>query len=467
MNFSVILQSPEVRQVVQSDILERAFHDALYPRNLFRGEATPVPWPAGVGDSMVFSAPGLMPVDMTPLVPGTDPASMTYVMEQWTSQLQQYSGSINTHMPTSMVAIANLFLRNAHQLGLQAAQTTNRKVRDQLYGAAMSGQTVVDGAFVAPAVTVRVKHLKGLTRSRRPDLVAGSPVRFDPVTASNPLIVTLFDNAVAVSKNIIAFNPDTLGDEDGPGTVTFDAAVVNVANRAYLRSSDCTFSVMVGGGNKVDDIGTTDVPTLADIRTAVAHFWQNNVPEHPDGRFHCHVDPISQSKVYGDAEFQRLMTALPDYYVYKQFALGEMLNTVFFRNSECPGVDTVQGGPTAVWDARDPFPGEVWNNGATTGVRIHRMLFTAQGAAYEYYSDLSQLLTVAGVTGKLAEPNIVNNGIEVMSDRIQLIIRAPQNKLMDSVDTSWKFIGDWPVRTDVATGDAARYKRVLQVVHGE
>ena len=127
MNFSVILQSPEVRQVVQSDILERAFHDALYPRNLFRGEATPVPWPAGVGDSMVFSAPGLMPVDMTSLVPGTDPASMTYVMEQWTSQLQQYSGSINTHMPTSMVAIANLFLRNAHQLGLQAAQTTERQ----------------------------------------------------------------------------------------------------------------------------------------------------------------------------------------------------------------------------------------------------------------------------------------------------------------------------------------------------
>jgi hypothetical protein len=35
------------------------------------------------------------------------------------------------------------------------------------------------------------------------------------------------------------------------------------------------------------------------------------------------------------------------------------------------------------------------------------------------------------------------------------------------VSTSWKFIGDWPVRTDAATGGAARYKRFCTVMHGE
>jgi hypothetical protein len=35
------------------------------------------------------------------------------------------------------------------------------------------------------------------------------------------------------------------------------------------------------------------------------------------------------------------------------------------------------------------------------------------------------------------------------------------------VSSSWKFIGDWPVRTDGATGDAAYFKRVVTVEHGE
>ncbi len=112
-DFSIILQSPEVRQIVQENILERSFHDALFPRLMFRGEASPVPWPAGIGDTQIFSAPGLIPVDTRPLVPGQDPVPASYPMEQWTAQLQQYAGTIDTHMPTSMVAIVNLFRRGA------------------------------------------------------------------------------------------------------------------------------------------------------------------------------------------------------------------------------------------------------------------------------------------------------------------------------------------------------------------
>ena len=122
-DFSVILQTPVVRNLVQQGLLERALHDALFPNLLFRGEATPVPWPSGVGDSLIFSSPGLIEPDAEPLVPGEDPEVATYQVEQWEAQLNQYGKAIDTHMPTSMVAIANLFMRNAQQLGLQAAQT--------------------------------------------------------------------------------------------------------------------------------------------------------------------------------------------------------------------------------------------------------------------------------------------------------------------------------------------------------
>jgi hypothetical protein len=77
----------------------------------------------------------------------------------------------------------------------------------------------------------------------------------------------------------------------------------------------------------------------------------------PDGRFHCHLDPTSQAQVFADDEWQRLLTSLPDYYMYKQFTIGELLNCVFFRNNENPQVDTVLGGATATYDDNDPFAG--------------------------------------------------------------------------------------------------------------
>ena len=472
-DFSIIAQDPAIRAIVQENILERAFHDSLFPRLLFRGEATAVAWPAGIGDTQVFSAPGLIPVDARPLKPGTDPVPQSYVLEQWTAQLQQYAGTIDTAMPTSMVAIADLFLRNSHQLGLQAARTVNVIARNRMYAAALSGWTVADGAQTT-VTALRVKRLNGFTRARNPNTVNASQVRFDLVSSSNPLAIAIFDTTgpAEVSRNVIGFLADTAGDEYGPGVLTLSAAV-SVLDRAYVISSDRSALTRVGGGNKVDSVVSTSLPLLSHIRQANARFWQENVPEHPDGRFHAHLDPTSQNLIFADTEFQRLLTALPDYYMYKQFALGELLNTVFYRNSEAPNSETVIGGSTATFDARDPFVGELWNTGTptgnqtTTGVKVHRILFTAQGGIMEYYSDLSNLLTEAGITGRIADPRITNNGIDVYSDRIQLLIRAPLNRLQDMVATSWKFIGDWPVRTDAATGDAARYKRFYTIEHGE
>lgn len=471
-DFSVILQSPQVRQIVQENLLERAFHDALYPRLLFRGEAAPQPWAAGVGDTQIFSAPGLMPVNMTPLIPGQDPTPSSYPIEQWFAQMNQYAGTVDTHMPTDMVAIASLFLRNAHQLGIAAAQGMNRLVRDRMYNAAESGWTVADGAQAA-VTTLRVKRLNGFTRARNPTLVNGSQVRFDYVSPTNPLSIHVFSSGVDTVVNVVGFTPDVPGDELGGGTITVDAAVT-VLDRAYVYSYDATSIVRVGGGNSIDSITASSLPTLADVRSAVARFWQENVPEHPDGRFHCHLDPTSQAKIFSNSEFTVLNTALPDYYMYRQFALGELLNTVFYRNSECPLPETVVGANgvlTAIpFNPSDPFAGELWTKGAANvsgAVKVHRMLFTSQGGVFEYYADLMNLITEAGIQGKIADPRLTNNGIEVFSDRIQLIIRAPQNRLQDVVSTSWKFIGDWPVRTDAASGDTARYKRFQIIQHGE
>lgn len=465
-DFSTIIQDPAIRSLVQENILERAFHDALFPRLLFRGEAMPQLWPANVGDTMVFTGVGLIKPKMKALIPGTDPVPSSYQEEQWTAMLGQYADTIDTHMPTSIAAIANLFLRNAHQLGMSASQSLNRIARNQMYNAALAGHTVADTGPQS-GTSLRVKRLNGFTRARRPDLPAGSPVRFDLVSSNNPLKIIVYDNGAPLANTVIGFSPDVAGDEIGPGVLTLSGALTSTADRAYVIADDRTYIVRVGGGYQVDDIDSADKLLLQDIRSAVARFWQMNVPEQPDGRFHCHLDPTSQAQIFGDDEFQRLLTALPDHFMYRQFAVGELLNCVFFRNSECPLPETVDGGLSATFSQDDPFSGELFNTGATTGVKIHRPLFVGQGGLYEYYQDLGQLITEAGITGRVGEPRITNNGIEVFSDRIQLIIRAPLNRLQDSVSTSWKFIGAWPVRTDATTGDIARYKRVVAIEHGE
>jgi len=462
-DFSTISQAPEIRALVQENLLERAFHDALFPRLMFRAEAQPQSWPDNVGDAMVFTGTGLITPKMRPLTPGSDPGPSTYQSEQWSAQLQQYADSIDTHMPTSITAIANLFLRNAQQLGLSAGTSLNRMVRDRIGNASESGNTVADGAQ-GPLTTLRVKRLNGFTTARRPDLAAGSPVRFAAVSANNPL--KILTGAALTANTVVGFTPDTAGDELGPGVLTLSAAAT-VIDRDPVLALDRTSVVRIGGGTRTDDISSGDILTLAGLRTGVSRFWSQNVPEMPDGRFHAHIDPVAQNQIFSDAEFQRLLTSLPDYYMYKQFAIGEILNTVIFRDSENPTSDTVIGGDTATFSLDDPFAPELWSNGsASTGVPIHRVLMTGQSAIFEYYQDLSGLITEAGVTGKVGQPTINNNGIDVMCDRIQLIIRAPLNRLQDMVSTSWKFIGDWPVRTDVTTGDAARYKRVLSIESG-
>ncbi len=460
-NFSTIIQSPDIRALVQQNMLERAFHDALFPRLLYRSEAAPQIWAANVGDTQIFTGKGLMPVNMAPLVPGQDPVPQSYQTEQWTSTVNQYAGTIDTAMPTSIVAIANLFLTNAQQLGLQAGQSMNRITRDRMFNAALSGNTVTDGAQ-SGVTALAVKRLNGFTTARNPNLANGSPVTFAPVSASNPLTITIQTSSTVMTRTVTGFTSNVAGDEVGPGTLTLTGGAVTVNDRGYVISSDASAEQFVGGGSQVDAIAPNDILQIQDCLGAVSQLRQNNVPPHGDGQYHAHLDPIAESEIFADPAFQRLNTAIPDYYMYRDFAIGALLGAIFVRNTESPQVSTVYPN-NGTYSSQDPFAGELYSNG-TTGTPLHYTLFTGQGGILEYYQDPAWLLTEAGVTGKVGEFQIDNNGIEVYTDRIQLVIRAPLNRLQDLVSTSWRFLGDWPVRTDASTGGTARYKRFVAVV---
>jgi hypothetical protein len=472
MDFSVILNTPIMRALVQQNMLETEFAQAATPLTLFRKALTPIEFAGQIGDTKIFTAPGLIAPDLAPVTPGTDAAVADYTAEQWEATLQQFGKSHDTHMPSSVQALASLLLQDMQMLGIHAGQTLNRLARNALYNAAMSGWTVCDGGQTTS--TLLVKRLNGFTKARRPDLALGSAVRFAAVSSNNPLTVIINTTTGEVTRTVTGYTPTNAGDEMGPGTLTLTGGAVTVADRAYVMASDRTSIVRVGGGNRVDDVGTTDILTFPDLRTALARLQNQNIQRLADGYYHCHIDPVAQAQIFADHQFSRLITGVPDWYAWKDYTLGTMLGTVFFANSECPQVHTVNGGLTATYPvnaqgiATDPFGGEVWNNGVVaTGVKIHRTLLVGVDAAFEHWSDQAQMVSEAGLNGKMADAKVSGQGIDINVDRIKLITRAPIDRFQQMVSNTWSFIGAHVCRTDVATGDAARYKRTICIESGE
>jgi hypothetical protein len=240
-------------------------------------------------------------------------------------------------------------------------------------------------------------------------------------------------------------------------------------NRGVIWSNDATYMVRSGGGNGIDSLtSTTNNGFTFDLfRAAIGRLEDNNVPKMPDRFYHSHFNSYSKNQLFSSDESQKLLTSLPDYYWFKEFALGDILGTLVFQDTETPRSSTVAGGIQNVYngDARkgERFGGEMWN---ASKLEVQRPIFIGAEAVYEYYADLRGLITEAGLNGEVGDfSQLTNNGVEVNADRVQVYLRAPVNVMGDLVTGIWKTIMDWPCRTDGATGDTARYKRICVVEH--
>lgn len=468
MDFSVILQTPQMRQLVQEKALDRFFHDALFPLMQFRAEALDEEWVANEGDEKYFSGKGLMKPKLRPLTPGQDPAPSDYRLEQWRAVMHKWADTIDTNLASATVTPVNKVTEDLKTLGLNAGQTLNRLVRLAIYNAGLAGWTVASGATTS-STSLPVKRLNGFTRARRPDLSTGSPVRYELVSANNPLPITVVRTVGgAITVNVTGFTPDTAGDETGPGTLTIDTAIT-VASRDPVYASTRTYIVRSGGGNSVDALTAgTDILHLSDVRDGVARLQTTNVMPMGDGSYHMHVDPTGVKQLYADNEFQRLQEGLPEGMAYRDFVVKRILGCIVMRNNECPVVENVEGGSTATFTQDEPFAGELYVGGTTAGAKVRRAIILGAEGLKEYYFNQGQLITDAGISGRMEQgARIVNNGIEMDVQRIHVVMRAPQDRLQEWVAQTWKFQGDFTVRTDGATGDAAVYKRCVVLEHTE
>lgn len=452
----IVAFNPTVVSAIQDRTLVRVFRDALFPRLLYRGESAPEMWPVNLGANQTFTRTGLIRPSTRPINQNQDPTPKTYNVEQWEATALQYGDAIDTHMPTSYVSLASVYLRNMHQLGLHAGQSINRTVRDKLFNAYLAGNTVVS-VTTAASTSLPVVSLNGFTQK----LLNGRPAAVSP---SNPLPIQITSGGVTIQRNVVGFTQNIPGDSIHGGVLTLDVAHTGVTVRDIVLAANRSQTLNSGGSVSIDGISSADQFTMADIRSAVAQLRTNNVPTHEDGTYHCHLDPISESQIFGDNEFQRLNQSIPDYIHYKEFALAHIAGVTFYRNTEAPLNATVDTDPqygfTNAW--------EIFNTPAVgSPVEIHRPIFTGAGVIEEKYLDESKYISEAGVIGKIGEFAVQNNGMQVMTERIRLVLRAPLDRLQQQTSAAWSFSGDWPIPTDsTVLTSPADFKRAVVVQHG-
>jgi hypothetical protein len=446
--------NPTVVATIQDRTLQRVFRDSLFPRLLYRMEAAAELWPVAQGTNQTFTRTGLIKPTTRPIKAGVDPTPKTYKSESWEAFAQQFADAIDTNMPTSYVTLASQYLRNMHVLGMHAGQSLNRVVRDKIYNAYVAGNTVTDAAALINATTIHVANLTGLTSA----LLAGRPA---PVSASNPINITI--PSIAYVGQITAASPDVAGDPIHGGTLTISPGLgAALPSRSAVLAAKRSQVLYSGGGTSVDDVSSVDHFAMRDVRGAVAQLRFNNVPPHEDGTYHCHLDPTSENQAFEDNEFQRVAgQSLPDYIHYKRFALASFLGVTFYRNNEAPFFNTCDADP----DTGATHGFELVNG---SSVNLHRPIFTGQGVVEEKYLDESRYISEAGVQGRIGEFSVTNGGVQVMTERIRLVLRAPQDRLQQNTSSAWSFSGDWPIPTDeLAPGSGATYRRAVVLVHGE
>jgi len=458
-----------VRAMIQEGLLERMFHDSLFPTLLFRKEFDGEQWTERAQE-MVKTKRGLIAPNMGRLGPKEDPTPKTYNVEQWQAYIYHNGDTIDTDTVVSGLTLADILEADAKTLGLQAGQSINRIARNRLYNDAMYGHANLTST--ANSVTQPVSTINGFTHA-----YSTITKKFEAVSVTNPLAAYIWNGTTWDTVSVTAAVPAVAGVKaqnlTGPGTLTL-AGAYNGTTRWPIVASTATKIVYSGGGHSIDDLISTDTFTLATLRQSVANAKLCNIQPCADGYYHVHMDPIAKSQLFDDSEFQLLFRGRgidkDESDPYATAEIGLVLGCKLYENNECPTANTV-----GTFDPdNDDFGGELAN---TAGVPVHRSVFIGREAGIEYWKD-AITSTEAGITGKFGNWNITNGGLTVDVDRLQMIMRAPLDRMQRVVSTSWSFMGSHVLQPDYLfpgkayseatfTTGSSRYKRVGLILTAE
>lgn len=411
---------PAIRAMMQNGILDRVFQDALKPEFIFPAIADSEPWIANMGDTKTFTRKGLLTPATTPIT-GSDASAATYGLEQWSVTMDQYGQAVDTNMLSSRMALASKYVADVGTLGINAGQSLNQIARGKLYKAYAGGRT-----WCTTAGTSDTSIVVASTDGFETVMVNGV---LTPVSGASPLNVTI----AGVANTVTGVNTATK-------TLTLGTARADVVGD-YVVSANAPFSVRPGTSkNSAYDLASSDVATFKLFRAAVARLRKMNVPT-LGGYYVAHIDPDTEAQLFDDADFKQALQGRVDSPIYTDLSIGRFGGIDWVRNNEVP---TVLGGSGG-------------------NITVHRPIVVGGGVLVAApFENMGSLLSDTNV-GDVPDISMISAapGVDVA-----LIVRPPQDRLQQVLSTTWSWVGDYGVPSDLQTGDAALYKRGVIVEHG-
>jgi hypothetical protein len=407
-----------IRAMMQNGLLDRVFQEALRPEFIFPAIADAEPWQGGLGDTKTFTRKGLL-APATTAITGSDTSAATYGIEQWSVTMDQYGQAIDTNMLTSAMALQSKFLADVQTLGINAGQSLNQIARNKLYSAYAGGRTW--GTTTAGSDTsMIVNSVTGFTHV----LVNGVPTA---VSASTPLTVSIEGVANTVT-----------GVNTGTNTLTLGTARADTAGD-YVVAANAPTTVRPTGDTAFDLSGA-NVATFAMFRSAVTRLRKMNVPT-IGGYYVAHIDPDTEAQLFSDSDFKQALQGRVDSPIYTDLSIGRFGGIDWVRNNECP---TIAGGSAGTVTVHRPI---VLGAGALVAAPFEGMGDLLAGTGVQDVPDIAMVDAAPGV-------------------QVARIVRPPQDRLQQTLSTSWSWVGDYGVPSDsLANSDAALFKRAVVLEH--
>ncbi|MFE9949295.1 hypothetical protein ACFYRJ_17390 [Streptomyces sp. NPDC005531] len=407
-----------IRAMLQNGLLDRVFRDALTAEFLYPAIADSEGWQGGLGDTKTFTRKGLLASAPTAIT-GSDTSPQTYGLEQWSVIMDQYGIAVDTNMLTSAMALQSKYVADVETLGTNAGQSINELCRNKLYAGYAGGRTWCTTAGSSDT-SIIVQSVNGFDKV----MVNGVPTA---VSASNPLTVSI----AGVANTVTGVNA-------GTSTLTLGTARADVVGD-YLVAANAPVTVRPSG-NSAYDLSGSNVATWAHFRAAVTRLRKMKVPSF-GGYFVAHIDPDTEAQLFSDADFKQAAQGRIDSPIYQDLSIGRFSGIDWVRNTEAP---TVLGGSAG-------------------NVTVHRPIVMGAGALMAApFEGMGDLLRGTGVED-VPEIRMVQAapGVEVA-----VIVRPPQDRLQQTISTSWSWVGDYGVPSDSLTSnDAALYKRAVVIEH--
>lgn len=408
-----------VRAIMQNGLLDRTFQDALVPQFLFPAIADTEPWMGGLGDTKTFTRTGLLTPKDTP-VTGSDPSPSTYSIEQWSVIMDQYGDSVDTNMLQSRMTLASKWLEDCKKLGIGAGQSINRVARNKLYKAYAGGRT-----YCTTTGSSDTSIIVASTAGFEYVLVNGVPT---PVSGANPLNVTIAGTANTVT-----------GVNTGTNTLTLGTARADTAGDAVV-ASNAPVSIRPGTANSTYDLTSGNVATFAMFRAAVARLRRMSVPTIRGGVYVAHIDSDTEAQLFNDSQFQQALQGRVDSPVYRDMSIGQFGGLDWVKNEEVPNL---LGGSSGTLNVHRPV---VLGANALVAAPLQDQGSLLSGTGVEDVPEISSINVAPGVD-------------------VQLIIRPPQDRFQQVISSTWSWVGDYGVPSDVSNGDAALFKRAVVLEH--